>query len=296
MPAPSVDKGESLILIGDCLIIQERDNDALDYYHKSYLEYSNRRAPLYKMGEYFFTKKMWDRAIHYIEGLLHITNFDPDIDEPFHYKDGPYSILYIAYWWYGDIKKGKYYFDKALEINPYNPVYLRESQFHYRYVGNNIVGKLTFNETQFLYNESKKFNSVLEIKCENGRGTHALLSGCKGYVTVVTQKTENSEFLSNVGNYGNIKILEMSSDDAKIELNDEKFDMIFINGDNHEEIKREIMLWESQCKFLMCGYNYSTNKSDNWGFHESVEITGTEDHLWYKNMSDFHKYTVYKRK
>lgn len=287
----SLEKSQSLVLIGDCLMKQKKDSEALDYYNKSFLEYSNRRLPLYKMGEYFFQNKMWDKCIFYLEGCLNITNFDPEIDTTFHYQDGPYSMLYIAHWWNGDKKKGKYYFDKALSINPYHPIYLGETKFHYEYLGTNIIGTLSFQETQYLYNESKKVKSVLEIGCDGGRSTHSLLNGCKGLVTVVTKNYNIDELLNNVGNYGNIKLLQMSSFDAEKLLENETFDMIFIHSS--EDIKSDILLWEKHVNVLLCGDNYEINKKI---ISETIEISDVKENVWYETMNKLQKSVIYKSK
>ena len=205
-------------------------------------------------------------------------------------------MLYIAQWWNGDKKKGKYYFDKALEINPYHPTYLGETKFHYEYLGTNIIGNLSFQETQYLYDEAKKYSSILQVGCNNGRATHALLTGCNGLVSVITKRNENGEFIKNVGSFGNIKIIKMTSDEADKELCDEKFDMIFIEGENNDEIKNDILLWIKHAKKLICGSNYNNNKKSIDESIESFEISGLENDIWFKNISSFQKTIIYKRK
>jgi hypothetical protein len=202
-------------------------------------------------------------------------------------------MLYVAYWWIGDKKKGKYHFDKALEYNPYNSVYLNETKFHYEYLGTDIIGNLSFKETQYLYNESKKYNSVLEIGCDRGRGSHALLNGCNGFVSIVTKNSQNTEFFNNVEIFGNVKLIKMTSEEAEIGIGNEMFDMIFINGKNPDEIKKDIILWEKHAKHLICGNDYLKNKKI---IDEIFEISGIEDDIWFKHISQFQKSIIYTKK
>lgn len=289
-----IKKSQSLIDIGDSYLRANRDIDALGYYHRSFLEYSNRRLPLYKLGEYFFNKKIWDKCIFYLEGCLNISNFDETIDNKFHYADGPYSMLYVAYWWMGNKEKSKYYFDKAVEINPYNPVYLNESVYHYVYRGNYIKEALSFKEIQFLYDESKKVNSVLEIGPISGRSTHAISKGCKGNVTIINEIPNNVDLFKNIKDFKNIKVYNMSSVEASQLLDDKYFDMIVVNGErSYDDIKKDFNLWEIRAKSLICGYNYNANSK---AINESHEIEGILDNTWYKRISKFEKSIVYRKK
>jgi hypothetical protein len=51
---------------------------------------------------------------------------------------------------------------------------------------------------------SKKYDSILEINPTNSRGTHALVNGCKGIITVLTKNIEN---FKNVEDYGNLRLV-----------------------------------------------------------------------------------------
>ena len=281
-----LDKSRSLIYLGDYFNLTNRQNDAIGFYMRAYQEYSNRRLPLYKIGLIYYNEKIWDKCIFYLEGCLNIKNFDSKIDDPLHYGEGPYSMLYVAYWWLGDKEKSKYYIDKALEKNPYSKVYLSESRFHYEYTSNDIVGNLSFKETQFLYNESKKYNSILELYPNNGRGTHALLNGCKGIVTVLTNNSNN---FKSVDNYGNLRIV---NDENEIKF--EKFDMIIVNCESfsHNDIRDRILHYQFNTKKLI-GYNYKINKQ---AVDETIEISNIEDNIWIKEICQFQKQTVYKNK
>lgn len=295
-----VKKCISLVYIGDYFMRNNRDAEGLEYYNKAYLECDTLRLPLYKLGKYYYFKQERKKTIFYLEGCLNIPNNDNDIDD-FMYRDGPYSMLYVAYWWIGNIKQGKYYFDKAIEINPYNQLYIDEAIYHYKYKSNNIRGYLSFQDLQYLYENSKKSESVLEIYPDDCRGTHALLNGCDGIVTVILKdKDKNVEFLEKLGNPGNLRILNMTSKESVniFENENEKFDMIFVNR-KYDEIINDynkywgISIWEKFSKTMICGYDYNGFKKI---IDESFEISGTKDKMWYKNISQFEKTIIYKRK
>lgn len=281
------ERSQSLISIGDCLMRQGKEKDAIEYYHKAYLEHSNR-YPIYRIGEYFFNKGIWDKCIFYLEGCLSITNYN---DDSFIYKDGPYSMLYIAYWWIGDKKKGKYYFDKALAIDPYNSTYLSETKYHYEYHGNDIHGNLTFQETQHLYNLGKKMDSILELGTDGGRSTHALASSCKGILSLVTKLNQN--FDRNIAEFGNVKIYNTTTELAFEKFKNQKFDMVYINCENDNDIKIDILNWEKFANKIICGNNFNEHKT---AINQTFEISGVIDNIWYKEVSSFEKTIIYKKK
>jgi tetratricopeptide (TPR) repeat protein len=287
-----IDKSDSFVCIGDCFGEIGKTEESLIFYNKAYLEYSGWRTPLYKLGEYFYLNNEWDKCIFYLEGCLNIEKPEDIEENPFIYKDGPYSMLYVAYWWFGDIKKGKYYFDKALEIDPYNPIYLSETEYHYEYKGNNIVGFLSFQETQELYKLGKKYNSIIEIYPENTRGTHALLAGSDGLITVVTDIYKD-QFSENLENPGNLRII--SSSELQ-EIQDEMFDVMIINFENYPEniIRDRLFNWEFKAKKLIYGYGYKSTKKV---IDEYLEISGAiGENMWYKEISQFEKVVIYTRK
>jgi len=298
----NIEKCVSYVYIGDFFIKNERISEGLEYYNKAYLECSKTRIPLYKIGEYFYLNGDRHKTIFYLEGCLNISEREPArYNDDFMYNDGPHSMLYVAYWWIGKPKKGKYHFDKALSIDPYNKLYIDESIYHYKYKGNIIHGKTSFNEIQYLYNKSTQYDSILEIYPDNPRNTHALVNGCKGLVTVLlTDINQKNYFLETLENPGNLKILDSSPNDFfnKIKNNNKKFDMVIINGDYNylqlgDNTNWQVFDWESITNKLICGTEYNFYKDV---INEKFEISGINDNIWYKNISQFEKIIIYKRK
>lgn len=127
------ERSQSMIFIGDCCMTLGHWQEALEWYNKAYLECSNRREPLIRLGKFFFDKKDWAKAIFYLEGCLRIQYSGFYADNMSHYGDYPYGMLYVACWWIGDKEKGKEYFDIAVKLNPNNQTYQEEKKFFYPY-------------------------------------------------------------------------------------------------------------------------------------------------------------------
>ena len=173
------------------------------------------------------------------------------------------------------------------------------------YEGNNIQGWMQPVELEFLYQEAKKANSVLEIGSWKGRSTHAILSGCKGMVTAVDHfkgsaqlgdatnqmgKVEDvyKQFMENVGHFSNLRVIKATSREARVLLKDEKFDMIFIDGEHsYEAVKEDIGLWQGRAKKILCGHDYCPP----WppvmqAVDESIAKDGVAGSIWYKYVQD----------
>jgi hypothetical protein len=174
------------------------------------------------------------------------------------------------------------------------------------YWGNDIQGWMSPTELQFLYLQASKCESVLEIGSWKGRSTHALLSGCPGTVTAVDHfqgsaqvgdhtnylaKVEDvyGQFQQNVGHFENLKVMKMSSDEAKKALGDTKFDMIFIDGGHlFEEVLNDIKLWKSNASIILCGHDYSHQA---WPMVVEAVMEGlgkrpdgVVDTIWFENI------------
>lgn len=293
----SIKKSLSLCYIADSYIANDASL-AIEYYNKAYIESNKIRMPLYKLGKYYFFVGDWSRCIFYLEGCINIPKITEIENDDFMYNDGPYSMLYVAWWWNGNIKKGKYYYDKTVKISPFNKLYIDEAMYHYKYKTNIIKGYLTFKQLQDLYKESKKYKTILEFFPESGRSTHALLAGTKETVTVIMEK-EDDNFRESLDNPGNLRILYMTKDEAKkfIMSGAEKFEMIFIN--NYDDIITDYsqylgnLYFENIATKLVCGSKYNKFKST---IDNDFEIHKVKKNIWYKKISSFEKTIIYKRK
>src|SRR3990167_3737054 len=124
------------------------------------------------------------------------------------------------------------------------------------YTGNNIQGWKSNAELEWMFEFSKRMNSIAEVGVWKGRGTHALCSGCPGRVTVVDPfdplqyghpetKLAGGEvltqFKANTAQFQNLRIWTMASEFTP---DDESFDMVFLDGQKaYSDYFRDIARW-----------------------------------------------------
>jgi hypothetical protein len=143
-------------------------------------------------------------------------------------------------------------------------------------------------------------DSVVEIGSWKGRSTKELLENCRGTVYAVDTwegsigdisgmiaKEQNiySEFMKNVGDYPNLKVLKGNSIDIGKDFKD-KVDMVFIDANHdYESVKADIETWLPKCKKILCGHDYSLAfpgviKAVN----EKFDVKYKADTLWWVEL------------
>lgn len=163
-----------------------------------------------------------------------------------------------------------------------------------------IEGWMSPPEMMFLYEQAKKFKTVIEIGSWKGKSTHALASGCKGTVTCIdhwrgsegditltlaSREDVYTTFTKNTAEFKNIKVLRGFSHEIATENTSLKADMVFIDaGHNYDSCKQDIEDWLPRTKKLICGHDYSSEfpgviKAVNEKFGKP---DGVIDTLWYK--------------
>jgi glycosyltransferase involved in cell wall biosynthesis len=316
------ERSKSMVFIGDILLSQGKDREALRWYYDAYLECLTTREPLIKIGKYFFDKKDWARCIFHLEGCLNIKYSGFYADDTTHYGDYPYSMLYVAYWWLNpsdELKlKSKEYFEKAVALNPNNPVYIAESKFYrdepikpLEYGENGIEGWMSPIELNWLYCQAKEIKNgrIIEIGSWKGRSTHALLSGAEisnsrvfaidhfkgsqdeGDGTNSIGKRENirEQFDKNVKDVNNnLEVIQFDGITATNFFTDGQLDMVFIDaGHTYREVCADITWWKNKIKIggLLCGHDYC----DAWPEVKTAVNDmlkggpdGVIDSIWYK--------------
>lgn len=268
------ERAQSMIFIGDCYGLQNKPDEQADWYHRAFHLDSSRRESLIKLSRFYQHNNNKLAARAYATASLDIPFVPYYANNKRHYEAEPHEIIYWSSGWLGDIPKAKEHLMKALSYEPRNPSFLRDTKFYFEYPDQGIDGWMTFEELTFLYETSKKMDTICEVGSWKGRSTHALLTGCKGLVTAVdTWKgsadpndwTHNlakqsdilEEFKKNVGKFTNLKIVPKSGNEACKDFADKTFDMVFIDaGHTYEEVKEDIRNWKGKAKILLCGHDY----------------------------------------
>lgn len=166
---------------------------------------------------------------------------------------------------------------------------------------NDIEGWMLKEELNWLYLTAQRMKNIVEIGSWKGKSTHALLSGCKGTVWAIDHfkgsETEKDaahrgamgadiydEFLENVGQFKNLRVLRMSSGEAAEKFKNKSVDMVFIDaGHTYKEVMADIEAWLPKTRKLICGHDY------NWqGVRQAVddrlESVETFQTIWIKYL------------
>lgn len=153
-----------------------------------------------------------------------------------------------------------------------------------------------------MFEFAQRMQSIAEIGCWKGRGTHALLSGCKGTVTAIDpfdpviygnpeRKLSQGrdifkEFSDNMARFKNLRIWRMASEDVATE---EKFDMVFLDGQkSYSAYLQDIKRWLPRTTKVIAGYDY--RNEEPVGVQQAVEETFSSvpsrvnvfEKIWYK--------------
>jgi len=117
---------------------------------------------------------------------------------------------------------------------------------------------------------ASQMSSVVEVGSWQGKSTHALLSGSKGTVYAVDHfrgsacegdathnRSGKEEFLKNCGHFSNLILLEMSSQEASKQFEDNSVDMVFIDaGHMYAEVTDDLRNWYPKVKKVICGHDW----------------------------------------
>ena len=299
------ERAQSWIFKGDCYLQLNKPDEAVTCYNKAIMIDNGRREAFIKLARFYKMNNRPTMVAAYAMAAMEIPWADYYANDQAFYTFEPHSLLYWAKGWTGDIKSAQEHILKALDYQRANPDFLRDTKFYFEYPEPPIPGWMSFRELQFLYNNAKKFNTIIEVGSWKGRSTHALLSGCKGKVVAVdhwlgskdepdahAQAKDGSvfkEFKENIKQFTNLKICECDSLNAAPQFQDNSADMVFIDaGHTYEEVKADIKAWRGKARFLLCGHDYDEKI---WpGVKRAVDeevgtIDGVEGTIWYKFMN-----------
>jgi hypothetical protein len=170
-----------------------------------------------------------------------------------------------------------------------------------------VDGWTTEEEHAFLAERAVNASEIVEIGCWKGRSTKVLLDASDGFVHAVdhfkgTSKEGDGwsgfladeqdiygEFMKNVGDYTNLRVHKMGSDDAAELFSDNSLDLVFIDGDHtYDQVISDIDNYLPKIKKggTICGHDYNPGFPDviravteRFG---KVDVVGT---IWYKEVA-----------
>lgn len=245
----------------------------VEWYQRAFRTDPNRRESLIKLALFYKSINDYKMVIHYCKMALDIPLSDYYANDMAMYQQMPHELLYWAYGWVGDIANAQKHIMICLNYLPDYPIYLRDTKYYFDYGSPNLNGWMTFEELTFLYNTSKRVESVAECGSWKGKSTHAICSsGCpsvtafdtfKGSADEGVQHAEAQteavfeEFTRNISSFTNLKVVRGDINDSVLNIPDKSFDMVFIDaGHTYEEVKNDIRKWKSKAKILLCGHDY----------------------------------------
>jgi len=135
---------------------------------------------------------------------------------------------------------------------------------------NGINSAVSNSLCEILFKLAQEMDCIVEIGSWHGKSAHALLSGCKGIVHCVDHfngsakssdathgQNGKEEFLKNCGDFANLDLMEMYSDDASILFGDNMVDMVFIDaGHMYDEVLLDLRCWYPKAKKIICGHDW----------------------------------------
>jgi hypothetical protein len=135
-----------------------------------------------------------------------------------------------------------------------------------------IPGWMGEDELTWLYEQARRFSSVLEVGCWLGRSASALGQGCKGTVYTVdhfagspSQADQQLEAatgdmgcraLNNLIPFPNVRVISRPSLHAARTFRNESLDMVFLDGEHTKDaVLTDLIAWEPKCHTLLCGHD-----------------------------------------
>lgn len=282
MDAWPAERAQSMIHIADCYGASGETDQQIEWLHKTFDFDNTKRSALIKLAFIYKSRNNYVSTAAYAAAAMEVPWADYYANNLPDYEDLPHGLMYWAKGWLGDVAAAKEHILKALDFQPYNQDYLRDTKFYFDYPDNGIQGWMCFNELQFLYETAKTHEEIAEIGSWKGKSTHALLKGQlagkypNGHVMAVDtwegsldtrdhtnflakQEDVFSQFKENVGHFKNLFIVKGDSFNEARKCADKSFDFIFIDaGHTYEEVKQDIEAWLPKLtkNGIMAGHDY----------------------------------------
>ncbi len=269
------ERGQSLCFMGDCYTMLGDEEKAVECWHKSISIEGQRREPWMRLAWHYYRKNDAHRAASYSAAAMELPWTDFYSNRMGHYTHEPLEINYWAKWMIGDREGSKEQYKKAVHMFPNHDKFKADRKFYFEYIHDGIDGWMSPTELEALYQISKKYkdSEICEVGSWKGRSTHALLTGGAKITAVDTfqgsddlgdltnslAKKEDiyATFMKNVGDFPNLEVMKMTSEEARKKVGDKKFKAVFIDALHTEEgVKKDIELWKDSATHILMGHDY----------------------------------------
>jgi hypothetical protein len=165
-----------------------------------------------------------------------------------------------------------------------------------------IPGFTQPQELEWLYEQARRMDNVVELGCWMGRSTYPLLKACKGSVYAVdhflgspSERDDNhaeaktkdihSILLDNVGKFPNLIVIKKDTVEAAGDFEEHSIDMVFIDADHeYSAVCNDIAAWKSKCKKFFCGHDRDMESVSRALKDLNLEYKNGPGSLWYVEM------------
>lgn len=195
------EKAQSMIYVGDCYGQLNIPMKQVEWYQKAFELDSSRRESLIKLAYFYKHNNSPQKVACYVAAAMEIPWIGFYSNQRSHYENTPHELMYWAKGWLGDIEGAKYHIKKALEYQPKNPQYVRDTIYYFEYPDNGLEGDTTFEDLQSLYLTAKSVGTIAAIGASE-RNLHALRQGCRhGHVTTEISEMVDMIFVEDYSNF-----------------------------------------------------------------------------------------------
>lgn len=125
------ERAQSMIFIGDANIVLNNDEEAIDWYNKSFQLEPKRREAVMRLADYFYKKGDAQKVACYCAMALEIGESGFYANDLSQYTNYPHELMYWAQWNLGNKEKSKEHWQKAFNYQPHNDKYLTDIRWYF---------------------------------------------------------------------------------------------------------------------------------------------------------------------